>query len=282
MRTWDTPEAIDSSMQGTDLLAVCPTLSAEVANAAIRGDAAEQTVGQRRLTELGTTAIQGLTGYGSDDLPSFEQTLFTVEDALVDEVASNPSLFKRATQEDVRIALFNRVALFNRLTNNDDTVPRLEVSGISVERDRERFTEALADVMMRPDSRANLIANVAAYADASNRRVRAALENGPQKYDFVIRGGGIHAANLVATLQECAPMARVLIIDDGEDGRELGGQFHKYGEVPVFVMNSRNRHAERIEDVYGIPKKWWQSQFIRTSCATATISLYCCRSGNKC
>jgi hypothetical protein len=247
-RTWDLPP----QAYKFGALRACPTLAADIANTALRGgiDLSASIRGREDLSRLN----QYFSSLGSNDtFPSSEAIYSFADTELASSIDVSPEAYQYVSEEGVRQALIRRVTVFNRLTRNDDSVEPLILGNQNLVADRESLRQALANVMLNPDSRVNFFYNVTRETERKDAETRQRLANGNISYDVVVRGAGYHTANFLATLQETCPDAKVLIIDDGS-ADELGGQFHRYGERPSFFMNSLLRPVSNIYDVYGIAR----------------------------
>jgi hypothetical protein len=241
-RTWDSPELYATG--NTDPVSSFPTLAASVANYAIRG--ADSIITQTQPN-------------GVDRLPGFEETLAFLEQEIDGIYSSGQGeLLTNVFEDDVRAALEQRTTIYNRLSIGI-TEPFATNNSETLEENRERFTRQLADVMMEPDLRRLLVDNADTYIRNKSDLINNTIRTQDINYDVIIKGGGVHTANIVSTLQECVPDIRVLVINDGTstdmfDQPRLGGQFRYYGNNPVFDMNSGTGEVLDFGDVYGLPK----------------------------
>jgi hypothetical protein len=253
MRTWNSPTAPPNGeiYNIRDALAISPAFAANVANTAIRGELMTDTPGPlRRFGRATLRAIQ--REQPPAGFPSYGETVDLMDRALDDLPVLGISQLPNVQAAGVEQALTARTRIYNSLVARPYRYQADKSQGLEYRRDA--FNESLSEVMREPEARSRFMRKIGAYADEKSQKVREQLIQGDVIYDYVIEGDGIHAANMVAALQETDPEGKVLVISKADNGMGLGGQFRSYGDIPVFVKNSRNKSVRNLADIYGLPK----------------------------
>lgn len=88
-----------------------------------------------------------------------------------------------------------------------------------------------------------------ATEESDKLKAEARERGGTLEADVVIVGAGIHGSIMAAKIRAEKPDARIITVDKSS---VLGGQFRKYGQRPVFYINSRN-HRPQDNEVPSLP-----------------------------
>ncbi len=152
---------------------------------------------------------------------------------LIESIPSDPEL-----RTSIKPFLANRSALMRGTADNGETHRDLAAlfGGLMTgsEELRTRTMEAL---------------DATATEESDKLKAEAREQGGKLEADVVIVGAGIHGSILASKVRAERPDARIITIDKSA---VLGGQFRKYGQRPVFYINSRN-HRPQDNDVPGLP-----------------------------